>query len=87
MKMTNQKCDYKGNPEKSWNDLMEEATGLMKKNAGLLSDRYRIYRAVVNVMQHIEKITPIEPRVEQLIDLAKDELLKIVSICIPQEAV
>ncbi|GEM_PF-4309845 len=68
---------------KSWTDLMEEATELHKKNAGLLADRFRIYRMAVNVLNNLEKIAPIEPR-EHHIDSAMDEAMKIVNICIPQ---
>lgn len=76
---------YKGGCMKSWTDLMEEATELHKKNAGLLADRYRIYRATVNALNNLEKIVPIEPRAEYHVDSATDELMKVVGICIPTE--
>lgn len=68
---------------KSWSDLMEEATELTKKNAGLLADRFTIYRIVVNALSNLEKIVPIEPRAEYHVDSATDELMKIVEICMP----
>jgi len=74
---------YKGDCMKSWSDLMEEATELTKKNAGLLADKFRIYRLAVNVLNNLEKIAPIEPR-EYHIDSAMDDANKIVNICIPQ---
>jgi len=74
---------YKGGCMKSWNDLMEESTELTKKNAGLLADRFRIYRLAVNVLNNLEKIAPIEPR-DYNADSAMDDAMKIVNICLPQ---
>jgi len=84
--MQSAKCkvqNYKGDNMKSWTDLMEEATELTKKNAGLMADRFRIYRLAVSVLNNLEKITPIEPG-EYRMDSATDDAMKIVNICMPQ---
>ena len=46
---------------KSWTELLEESAELSKKNAGLLADKFRVYRIAVNVLNNLEKIVPIDP--------------------------
>jgi len=85
--MRNAKCkvqNYKGDNMKSWSNLMEEASELTKKNAGMLADKFTIYRIAVNALSNLEKIVPIEPCAEYHVDSATDELMKIVDICMPQ---